>query len=250
MTKSMAKFLLGCLLTVAAAQAMAQELKIARSSDEYPPNEMHVDGKLTGLHIETVEAVAAKLGWKVKWQELPWLRAQKCVEDRECDAITYISPSAEREKWAVFLPGNVLSKVEMHFMVHKADADKTSYKGNVGDYLAERTVVTQSGFNYGPEVAKAKKYEVKNIFTMASLIAEKRNEVAVITLDDFLGLKGKPFFDQLALLNPPVWESKSFIAFAKTPPGTEAGNKFQTAFAEFKKTREYQALLTRFKPNP
>lgn len=250
MKKSIAVLALASLSLPLLAQTSANEIRVARGSDEYPPYEMRVDGKLSGLHVEVIQAVAAKIGLKVKWEELPWVRAQKCVEDKECDAISYISPSAEREKWASFLPGNVLSKVEMRFMIHKSNSDKLVYKGNAQEFLADKTVVVLAGYNYGPDMAKAKKYEVKNLPTLISMIVEKRNDAAVISNDDFLGFKDKPGFDQLLTLNPPIWESKSYIAFSKAPAATEVGNKFQAAYLEFKKSREYQALLTRFKINP
>lgn len=250
MTKAMLVSFLMALALSANAQSTGGELRVARGSDEYPPLEMRVDGKLTGLHIEVVEAVAARIGKKVKWEELPWLRAQKCVEDRECDAITYISPSAEREKWAIFLPGNVLSKVDMRFLVHKSNVDKLAFKGNAAEYLSDKTLVTLTGYNYGPDVAKAKKYEVKNQATLAGLIAEKRNDVAIISNDDFLGFKGKPAYDQLAVLNPPVWESRAYIAFSRAPAGSETASRFEAAYNDFKKTKDYQALVNRFKANP
>lgn len=232
------------------AQTPANEMRIARGSDEYPPYEMRLDGKLTGLHVEVVQAVAAKIGLTVKWEELPWVRAQKCVEDKECDAITYISPTAEREKWASFLPGNVLSKVEKRFMIHKSNSDKLVYKGNAQEFLADKTVVVVAGYNHGPDIAKAKKYEVKNLPTLVSMIVEKRNDVAVISNDDFFGLKGRAGVDQLMTLNPPVWESKAYIAFSRAPASTAMANKFQAAYIEFRKSRDYQVLLTRFKVSP
>ncbi|NVO05397.1 MAG: transporter substrate-binding domain-containing protein [Rhodoferax sp.] len=249
--KNILSFLLLCGCALAAqAQSRANELHVARGNEDYPPNEMHVGGKLTGLHIEVVEAVAAKLGKKVVWDELPWLRAQKCAEEGACDAISYISQNEERDKWAVFLGGNVLSRVEMRFVVHKADATKLAFNGNTADYLNGKTLVTMAGYTYGPVVAKAKKYEVKNLATLAGMVAEHRYDVAIVNVDDFAGLKGKPQADELTLLSPPAWESNSYIAFSRAANGADLAAKFQAAYADFKKSKEYQALLNRFKTAP
>jgi polar amino acid transport system substrate-binding protein len=239
----------GCAL-LANAQSRPNELHVARGNEDYPPNEMHVGGKLTGLHVELVEAVAAKLGKKVVWEELPWLRAQKCVEDGECDAITYISQTPEREKWGVFLGGNVLSRVDMRFVVHKADAAKLSFKGDTAEYLNGKTLVTMAGYSYGPVVAKAKKYEVKNLATLAGMVADHRYEVAIVNVDDFAGLRGKPGYDELALLSPSAWESNSFIAFSKAANGADMASKFQAAYVDFKKSKDYLSVSNRFKAAP
>jgi polar amino acid transport system substrate-binding protein len=234
----------------ASAQSRPNELHVARGNEDYPPNEMHVNGKLTGLHIALVEAVAAKLGKTVVWEELPWVRAQKCVEDGECDAITYISQTPEREKWSVFLAGNVLSKVDMRFIIHKADAAKLSFNGNTAEFLNGKTLVTMAGYSYGPVVAKAKKYEVKNLAALVGMVADHRYEVAIVNADDFAGLKGKPFYDDVVLLSPAAWESNAFIAFSRVGSGAELADKFQAAYADVKKSKDYPALRNRFKAAP
>jgi ABC-type amino acid transport substrate-binding protein len=172
------------------------------------------------------------------------------VEDGACDAITYISQTPERERWSVFLAGNVLSKVDMRFVVHKADAARLGFNGNTAEYLTGKTLVTMAGYSYGPVVAKAKKYEVKNLTALAGMVADHRYELAIVNADDFAGLKGKPVYEELALLSPSAWESNSFMAFSKAGQGAELAAKFQAAFADFKKSKDYQAISTRFKAAP
>lgn len=240
----MAVFLL-CAAFSAACQVRAGELRVARGNEDYPPKEMHVNGKLTGLHVEIIEAVAAKMGHTVVWQELPWARAQKCAERGECDAICYISPSAEREAWGIFLPENVLSQIEMRFMVHKDNTSKITYNGNVSEFLSGRTLLSVIGYHYGPEIAKAQKYEVKDLSTLSTMMAIKRYDVAVISVDDFAGIRNR---GELILLEPPFFVSKAFVAFSKNVPGAMAlSERFQSALREFRKTREYAGIVHRYK---
>jgi polar amino acid transport system substrate-binding protein len=236
---------LSCCALSAFSQIRPNEIRVARGNEDYPPNEMHVNGKLTGLHVEVMEAVAAKIGHKIVWDELPWPRAQKCAEDGECDAITYISPSPEREKWGVFLAGNVLSQVEMRFMVHKSNSGKITFNGNAPEFLSGKTLLTLIGYNYGPDVAKAKKYEVKDLATMTAMVIDKRYDVSVVNANDFAGLKSR---EDLVLLNPPVWVSKSFVAFSKKANnGADLAAKFQSAYVDFMKTKDYLAIANRYK---
>lgn len=245
MHKSVMTLLLVCATLSAVCQIRSGELRVARGNEDYPPKEMHVNGKLTGLHVEIIEAVAAKIGHTVVWQELPWARAQKCAERGECDAICYISPSAEREAWGIFLPDNVLSQVEMRLMVHKDNAQKITYNGNAAEFLTGRTLLSVIGYHYGPEIAKAQKYEVKDLSTLANMMAIKRYDVAVIGVDDFAGIKSR---DELILLEPPVFVSKAFVAFSKNvPDGPGLSSRFQSALREFRKTREYAGIVQRYK---
>lgn len=246
------KKLLGFLLTWGFAlglhaQIQPNVLTIARGNEDYPPYEMHVDGKLTGLHIALVEAIAARLGSTVVWKELPWLRAQKCAEEGECDAITYLSQTAERDKWAIFLSGNVLSKLEMRFVVRKDDAATLRFNGNTDDFLKGKSLVAMAGYTYGPVLDKATKYEVKSLPTLIAMVAERRYNVAMVNIDDFAALKGKPYFDDVMLLNPPAWESNTFIAFSKAAHAEALASRFQAAYGELKKSRDYLPIVRRFK---
>lgn len=236
--------LLACCALGASGQLRPNEIRVARGNEDYPPYEMHVNGKLMGLHVDVIEAVAARIGHRIVWNPLPWLRAQRCAEFGECDAICYISPSAEREQWGLFLPNNVLSQVEMRFMIHKDNADRIVFNDSAAEFLAGREILTLIGFNYGPDVARAKKYEVKDLATMAAMMTMKRYEVAVINTDDFNGLKSR---DSLVLLDPPAWVSKAYLAFSrKANNSVELSAKFQAAYAEFRKTQDYVAIVNRY----
>lgn len=245
----MKKYWTALLLTSCALGAWGQirpnEIRVACGNEDYAPYQIHVNGKLTGLVVDVVEAVAAKMEHKVVWNELPWARAQKCAEEGECDAISYLTPNPEREKWGIFQPGNSLLQTDRRFMIHKSNTGTITYNGNVQTFLNGKTLLSVIGYNYGPDVAKAKKYEVKDLITLAAMLTDKRYDLAVISSEDFIGLKSH---DDLVLLDPPFWVSKYFIAFSKKANNSVAlSAKFQAAYADFKKTKEYSAILNRYK---
>lgn len=245
MQKLIATLFLCCCALTALGQIQANEIRIARGIENYPPYEMRVNGQLTGLHVEVIEAVAARIGHKIVWDELPWARAQRCAENGHCDAISYISPSPAREKWGLFLPGNVLSQVDMRFMTLKSNKDKIIFNGNVSDFLADKVLLSVIGYNYGPDVAKAKKYEVKDLAVLVAMVAARRYELAIINADDFAGLKSN---GDLMLLDPPVWVSQSFIAFSrKANNAADLSARFEAAYVDFKKTKDYASIVKRYK---
>ena len=57
---------------------------------------MVVDGKLTGFHIELIEAVAKQTDIDVRFESVPWKRAQQMIKNGQGDAISYISKNNER----------------------------------------------------------------------------------------------------------------------------------------------------------
>lgn len=234
-----------CSFTLAAhGQILPHEIRVARGIENYPPYEMSIDGKLVGLHIEVVEAVAARMGHKVMWIELPWMRAQRCAEVGECDAISYISPSPAREQWGLFLPNNVLSQVDMRFMIHKDDVDTLVFNGNVPEFLAGKKLLSIIGYNYGPDIAKVEKHEVKDQATLAAMMKLKRYPVAIINTHDFAGLQAR---DDFVLLAPAVWVSRSFIAFSKKANSAgELAARFEESYVAFRKTKEYAAIVQRY----
>mgnify|MGYP000951980232 CR=1 FL=1 len=139
----MKKATLTAIMAMIAMAAFAQGTKITVTRDnvEYPPMEHYENGKLTGFHVDIVNEVAAKLGLSVDWQEVPWARAMKMVETGEADAITYLGQNAEREKWAIYKPDNVLSSATFSFIARKENAPKLGYDRNAETPLKGRELI-------------------------------------------------------------------------------------------------------------
>ncbi len=56
------------LLTTRSISGAESDLLVVRGSGEYPPNEMMVDGKLVGFHIDIINEVAGLLNLKVTFK--------------------------------------------------------------------------------------------------------------------------------------------------------------------------------------
>lgn len=240
-------------LTVAAALPVRAQrpLLVVRGEENYPPFEMQVDGKLGGLHVELVEAVAARLGLTVQWQSLPWKRALLLVERGQADAVTYISRTPEREAWALFLDDNQLSSGEVRFLVRKQDATKIQFNGDLGRFLAQRRPIVLRGFKFGlPELDERRRHEAKHMGDLVRMLTLGFSDVAVVNWTDFVGAyAGKPEFESVHPLRPPLHTTQNFIAFSIAREGQELARRFAAALAAFRKSAEFTALLRRHLPD-
>jgi ABC-type amino acid transport substrate-binding protein len=80
--------------------SMAAELLILRGNENYPPDEMHVDGVLTVFHIELIQNAAQLIPLTIKFESIPWRRAIQMLKNGEGDALSYASKNPAREKYA------------------------------------------------------------------------------------------------------------------------------------------------------
>ena len=112
---------LGFIFQMFSAGADAENMIVVRGNDNYPPMEMLVADQPTGFHVDIVNEVASIMGVTVQWKSLPWRRALKMAENGTADAITYVARTPERERFFVFLDGNVLSSSTVNFFVLNPD---------------------------------------------------------------------------------------------------------------------------------
>jgi polar amino acid transport system substrate-binding protein len=95
----------------------ASELTILRRNEDYPPDEMHIDGKLTGFHIELIQNAAKSIPLTVKFESVPWKRAIQMLKFGKADALSYVSRNSSRENYAIFIDHNILTESYYHFIM-------------------------------------------------------------------------------------------------------------------------------------
>ena len=243
----MFRALIAGLLCLGCAQAQTV-LQVVRGELDFPPFEMQQGGREAGLHIELVEAAAARLGLKVQWQRLPWKRALRELELGQADAATYVSRTPEREVWALFLDDNRLSSTELRFVVRRELADRIRFDGDLPRFLGSiRRPIAIRGFQFGvPEVDQMKKVEARHLDDVLRLLQEGAGDVAVLNWTDFQGsYGGRPEAQQVQALSPPIRLMHNYLAFSKARAASGLGPRMAEALAAFKQTPDYAALLRR-----
>ena len=154
--KIVGKLILPYLALIFTAQSSsAEDLIILRGNIDYPPDEMHIDGLLTGFNIELIQLVAASIPLSIEFQSFPWKRAVNMLKNGEGDAISYLSKTPAREKFALFLEGNIQTETNYHFVINSARKEEIQYNGTLKD-LADYSIGIQRGYDYGKQFNQEK----------------------------------------------------------------------------------------------
>jgi polar amino acid transport system substrate-binding protein len=230
---------------------MAQELLLVRVDANYAPYEMVVNGKLTGLHVDLVYAVADRLGIEVKFKSVPWASAINMVQKGSVDAITYVGKTPEREEFLYYNDDNILSSSAYGFIIQKDRAGEISFNGDL-QTLAAYKIGIQKGYSYGTQFDQAdylKKHEVKKADQILSLLAAKRIDLAVIDEPEYLQNRNNAKWSDITFLKPDITQRDFYIGFSKAKKLEDITNKFAKEMAAFKQTDEYQKILTKYKLN-
>ncbi|UTW47935.1 ABC transporter substrate-binding protein [Bacterioplanoides sp. SCSIO 12839] len=236
------------LLGTANATSLTESLVILRGDDNYPPDEMVVDGKLTGFHIELIEAVAKQTDIDVRFESVPWKRAQQMIKNGQGDAISYISKNNERSDYAIFLKRNLLSCTDHFLVYHPNHAPGFAFQGQLSD-LAGHAIGVQHGYSYGQQFDDAqhiKKIVFKNYRHMTELLENGRIDLALINPVDYQNLIQQPNFSELAVLDVPLTTTKNFLAFSKAKKHQKLAEKFARAMSDFRQTEKYRQLVRKY----
>lgn len=238
------------LLSLGAASVNAQQktLELVRGDDDYPPYEMVLKGKPTGLHVDLVEAAAQSLGMKVHWRSLPWKRALLMVETGQADAVTYISRTPEREAWAVFVEGNQLSSAEVRFIARKDEAARMLFNGDVRAFLAQHSLVAVRGFQFGQaEIDRAKRIEASSMDDLMRRLLAGHASVAAVNWTDFnTAYQDRPEFASITSLQPPIASSRNYVAFSNARGHSALAQRFAEALTRYRQSKAYGQLLKKY----
>jgi len=226
-----------------------KELHVVRGNGEYPPHEMTVDGKLVGIHIDLVTAVAKELKLKLSIESYPWARAVQRIKQGRSDAITFLGKNSKREAFTYYFEGNITSYTKMVLFIAKDREKEIRYTGDL-HALKPYVIAIQRGYSYGEQFDNAN-YLTKDAFEtklqIAQLLLHKRIDIGIVNLSELkYGLKNAGVLDKLVILQPPVTRSPVYIGFSKAKAPEALAKQFSHTMAAFKKKPAYQNILKKY----
>ncbi|MEH6447426.1 MAG: transporter substrate-binding domain-containing protein [Oleispira sp.] len=226
----------------------ASELTILRGNEDYPPDEMHIDGKLTGFHIELIQNAAKSIPLTVKFESVPWKRAIQMLKFGKADALSYVSRNSSRENYAIFLNDNILTESHYHFIINSQRKEKISYQGKLKD-LSPYRIGVQRGYAYTEEFNQASfihKTIFNSVIQMTSLIRSNRIDLAILTKAEYIAQKDDIIFNQIEILSPAAFSNISYLAFSKIKNINKTAELFAKAMKDYKASDNYKTLKNKY----
>lgn len=226
-------------------------LTIARGDGYYPPNEMIIDGELVGLHIDIINAVAELLGYKVRYESMPWNRAIHMVKNGSVDAITYLSRNKERERFIIYNKGNITSYVKNIFFTLEDKKNDYQYNGSLNNLKGAR-IGALRGYSYDSVFDKANFLD-KNY--RASSEEQLIKKLFVNSIDIGVGelyavkyaAKKMKIEKKLHYMTPELKGDPTYLGFSKKKGNESIALKFANAMNKFKQTKKYHEIVEKWK---
>lgn len=225
-----------------ASHAVATELIVGVSTG-YPPYYYERNGKLTGICIDTVDAVAKSLNVRVTYKVFPWKRLLIAAKNGDVDAIMPLFRTPAREEFLYFT-GLELAYETNAFFVKKGF--QISYNGNF-DSIAPHRIGVITEYSYGSSFDKYQHFE--KVFT--------ENEKHLITMFNHgrfdVGVGNTfvvQFYTQEADLNnsieflePPITRELLYLGFSRVRQDDKLAASFATSLRSYRKTEQYRQTM-------
>lgn len=224
-------------------------------ADNRPLEYVDAAGRPTGFHIELVRRVAAGLGWQVSFDRVPWQRAQALLEAGSVDAVTYLVRDPGREAYAVFLPDNRLSESGLDLWVLKSRLDEIRWQPPLSQMMGRWRLGGIQGWYYNDDYKTAEARGAPLDLSAPTNIGLARMLLAG-RID--LALAEPGFLDQVKPVLPEAADrveilpgsalpgSPVYIAFTRQDGGPDKARDFAAAYATWRNTPDYGALVEQF----
>lgn len=232
-------------LVLADAEMTTEHLTIARSIDDWGPNEfMGIDGKPTGFHIDLIQMAAEQLGVEIEFISMPWKRALKTIEKGEVDAISYTIFSKDRTNYLIYEDGNAISIGSTRFAFLKGK--NFHYDGTI-ESVKDRKIGVIRGYSYGKKFDRNKLTNLVNVNSEEQLLLmllEKRVDLILVNIDH---LKYKyshlPEFADVASMDIASDSYDIFLAFSKKRGHEKLAKRFAEIIPKIRSSEKYQQIV-------
>lgn len=235
--------ILYCLLMLQ-VPAFGADLVIG-TGEGYPPYYYQQDGKLTGICIDMVNAVAAKMGLTVSYRMLPWKRLLRSGKIGEVDAVMPLFKTSDREEYLYFDGLGLLNEANYLFTLPDVSVP---YDGDFESINGFRIGVV-TGYSYGSRFNAfefARKVETQNEEHLINMLKHKRFEIGIGNKDVIRFYAHKGGLNDIRFLEPLITKEMLYIGFSRKKGRTDLAVTFSGALKDFKAGPAYHDLLLKY----
>lgn len=223
-------------------------------ANNYPFEFIDEQAQLTGFHIEVVRAVCDRLDWQLTFKRTPWKRTMRALESGEVQAATFVARSAERERFARFLPQNLLHVSGTALYIKRSRAGEIHYQEPLAEMVARWRTAVPNGYYMSDEIlslikagAPIEQPTVTQAQLFVMLISDRfdavfgSNSSLVRANTEVAGLSR-----QVQALPDAHFSGKPmYVAFSRAAP-EQLAEQFAAAYQAFRQEPGYRELAQRF----
>ena len=252
MVKGLLKGLTALMALLMVGSCVAQVIVVAHGVGQFYPREYMVNGKLEGLHQNIVSNAAKQLDLTVEYQALPWKRAIKALEFGEIDALMYLGKNSERELFAHFHEGNMLSSANFRPVILLKNRSKIRFDGSLESLRNSRVAVGVDYF-YGEPFDSASflnkvPIESPSSGLLANLLLLERIDVIIYDVNTLRADLSADYVNKyFHAYHQIISSNRYYIAFSKRKRNASFVKKFAQTALEYKSTEQYQQQLKYYK---
>lgn len=200
-----------------------------------------------GLGVDILELAAARAGHSLRFELLPWARAQAMVQAGQADVLVGPYRTPEREHKFVF---SQLAFYEDALVFYARKSQAPAWAGNFAD-LHAYSVGQVHGWAYGEAFEQARaSLKLSSALDVESglrmlllgridlLASNERNTVPV--------LEAQGWVDTLVRVGPPLGQLRGYFAYPRTREGEALRDQLDRHFAGLRSAGAWRELGTRW----
>ena len=252
MVRDLLKGLTALMALLMTGASVAQVIVVAHGVGQFYPREYMVNGKLEGLHEKIVSNTAKKMGLTINYRALPWKRAIKALELGEIDALMYLGKTPQRQQFAYFHQGNMLSSANFRPMILLKNRSKIRFDGSL-ESLRNSRVAVGVDYYYGEPFDSAAfinkvPIESPSSALLANLLLLERIDVIIYDINSLKADLSADYVNKYFHAYQQIISSNHYyIAFSKRKRNAKFVKKFAQTALEYKSTEQYQQQLKYYK---
>jgi polar amino acid transport system substrate-binding protein len=213
-----------------------------------------VDGKLRGLEIELVEAIANGAGCTMRYERGQWNQLLAKLDRGEIDVLSAATPTEERRAYALF--SEPYRSESFRLFVRAGEAERFSGQDLPGLIGAGMRIGTTLGYVYTPEISALRDGDA----TAGAFVDHPEAELAFLALIENRvdGVLEDPYvaaailrrrgWQDLVVQHPlDLGENQVSFMFSKASVKPEVVQRFDQSLAALKQSGQLEAIVRRYR---
>lgn len=211
------------------------------------------EGKLTGLDIDLITAIAENAGYSLSFAEIPWKRQLEYIKTGDINIVIGASKTIEREVHAYFSYPYRTESVNLY--VRKDEANKFQIN-SLGDIVNFQFVLGVSrGYFYGdtyeeliqnPDFKLHIEEVTNDTFNYKKLLNHRIDGFLADPISFASTIEKENLLEKIEAHSLTIYSTDIFIMFSKKSVSPQIVDDFNKSISEIKKNGTYEKILNKY----